>query len=63
MTEKEALKIYDLLREAHKDINRIYREHPALRDENTVEGNAIQAVHSVLYLAEGYFAAIGRGKP
>ena len=47
------LRIYDLLREAHKSVKRIYAEFPELRGFNAT---AIDAVSGTLYLAEGYFA-------
>lgn len=50
--EQQALKIYDLLREAHKRIQLIYRE---VTFEDRDWENAVDAVDSTLYLAEGFF--------
>ena len=59
-TGEKALRIYDLLREAHKSVHQIWREFPELidaaREGNTWE-TAVDAVDSTLYLAEGFFVA------
>lgn len=52
-TNRERLDIYDRLREAHKHIQAIQARFKTL---NGFEENAIDAVDSVLYLAEGVFA-------
>jgi hypothetical protein len=49
------LKVYDQLREAHCHVKKIYIE--SLVDESAVEEvNALDAVNSVLYMAEAIFA-------
>ena len=57
MKEKDALRIYDLLREAHKSIRQLQLEYPLLESDSE---NAIDAVDTVLYLAEGFFVEKGR---
>ncbi len=54
MTEKERLKIYDTLREFHK--NKLLRtmHNPKL---SNWEKNALEAIACVLYLAEGVFGS------
>lgn len=47
----QELKIYDLLREAHKSVKEIYRTFSLSEEDST----AVDAVHNTLYLAEGYF--------
>lgn len=58
MTDTDkAMRIYDLLREAHKSVKQIWHEFPELID--TVTENqwevAVDAVDNTLYLAEGFF--------
>jgi hypothetical protein len=63
MTRAEkALAIYELLREAHKSIMRIWQEHPELNQQMPSGDSqyaqwevAVDAVDNTLYLAEGYF--------
>jgi len=67
VTEAEkALKVYDLLREAHKSIRQIWYDFPEL-NHRSEEGqlvetgfydsweSAVDAVDGTLYLAEGFF--------
>ncbi|HET7210034.1 MAG TPA: hypothetical protein VFI95_25905 [Terriglobales bacterium] len=55
--EEKALRICDLLREAHKSVHQIWQEFPELIDSDSLGTweNAIDAVGSTLYLAEGFF--------
>jgi hypothetical protein len=55
MTEKQRLEIYDLLRDAHRLVYEAWKLHKD--DINSAQDNAIDAVSSVLYLAEGVFAS------
>lgn len=59
MSEQEkAMRIYDLLREAHKSIQAIWREFPELIESDGISGPwevAVDAVDNTLYLAEGFF--------
>jgi hypothetical protein len=55
LSDKEKLKVYDKLREAHKIIDSIYAEE-LLDSANDIEGNVVDTVRGVLYLAEGEFA-------
>ena len=62
---RKALDIYDLLREAHKSIREIWKQHPQLMHESPENSalngrydqweSAVDAVDKTLYLAEGYF--------
>lgn len=54
MTQKEALKIYDQLREAHRFVSVLDTSH--MDDEHSV---AIEAVLYTLCLAEEHFAVVG----
>lgn len=56
--EEKALRIYDLLREAHKSVQAIWHEFPELIASDGICGPweiAIDAVDNTLYLAEGFF--------
>lgn len=53
MEQKKALTIYDFLREAHKNVHAIQQKFN-LRDWPE-QKNAIDAVNSVLYMAETIF--------
>jgi hypothetical protein len=53
LTEKQRLAIYDDLREMHRRLEKIFQRHIQL---STTDDNALEAVDSVLYLAEGVFA-------
>ena len=61
-TDAKALAIYDLLREAHKSVKRIWTEYPEITDNNDFPGweMAMDAVDNTLYLAEGFFAETWR---
>lgn len=51
----KALRIYDLLREAHKSVKQIWSEFPELIIAEGRWETAIDAVDCTLYLAEGFF--------
>lgn len=56
--EEKALRIYDLLREAHKSVNQIWSEFPELIAADGIANQweiAVDAVDNTLYLAEGFF--------
>lgn len=55
MSDREKLKVYDKLREAHKSIKQIYCES-LLDSADDEQASAVDAVNTVLYLVEGIFA-------
>lgn len=61
---KKALAIYDLLREAHKSIRRIWNEHSEVISSREYARweTALDAVDCTLYLAEGFFTREERGE-
>jgi hypothetical protein len=60
-SREDALRIYDLLREAHKSIRQAWREYPDLRQNAPMWETAIDAVDNTLYLAEDFF--VKRSQP
>jgi len=56
LTQTQKLAVYEVLRDMHK----LLKDYPVEKYEgmNPTEQNAIDAVHSVLYLAENLFAKI-----
>ena len=55
--EQKALRIYDLLREAHKSINQIWKEFPeivATKKPHMWE-TTVDLVNDTLYVAENFF--------
>ena len=54
LSERERLAIYDRLRKAHMEIGAIYAD--LYKHMDNFQENAVDAVNSVLYLAESVFA-------
>jgi hypothetical protein len=57
--EQKALRIYDLLREAHKSVKRIWKEFPEIASDGHGHDAqwemAVDAADNTLYLAEAFF--------
>jgi hypothetical protein len=59
MSDRDKLKVYDLLREAHKSVKLII-ESGFMAEAGEMERGIVEAVDIVLYMAEGKFARMGK---